>query len=215
MVKQATSGLPSGVPRSFYAECTQQVRTAYSDMAAQHDPKIGNDAVTFGIGVSRSVWFRLAQRFTGDQAVKIHRPDGSFELILAGNTFKPCKLGDTALDNVWTSFPYNADATARMAVTNVAQLHIGVIGAPINYVLGHFGNPQTGFAMLYLCVPVSDRSGNIVSWSTAIRIDNLGRSGSTARIVGPKPLPRPPVRLRDEPLTATGTEGDSSPAGDA
>jgi len=213
MAKQPPTGLPNGVPNRYYADCTRRVRQAYADVAAQHDPKVGNDAVTFGISVGRAVWYRLDQQFVGHPTVKVLRPENSFELAVGLVTFRPFKLGDTTLDNVWSSFPYNTEATGRMASINVTQLHIPAIGQPLHYVLGHFGNPQSGFAMLYLCVPITDRSGRVISWSTAVRIDTLGMGGAGTPVGGPKPLPRPPVRLRPTPLVSESEhEGESSPS---
>lgn len=194
MTSRGSGHLPGPLTAQRCGELTTCVRQAYTDISRQHNPAVGNDAITYGIAVSRAVWFRLEQRYARSHAVRIERPDNSFELVISGLRLRPFKLGDSAGDNVWSSMPWNVQATTRMATLNVSQLQLG-IAAPSNYVLGHFGSPGVGFAMLYLCSPILDRQGRVVQWASAIRIDNLGGATQPVRRPQPQPLGRPPIRV--------------------
>lgn len=192
--------LPSALAPGICKDLALGVRQAYADIGRTHDPKIGNDAVTFGISVSRAVWYRLSQRFEGHEIAAVEHPDGAFELLIGDLRIHPFKLGNTAQDNVWTSYPWNQRSAHAMASINVEQIGLGLGGQPRSFVLGHFGSPQ-GFAKLYICVPMFDR-GKIFQWASAVRIDDLDAGTQPVERPAPAPIAPPRVQLRPVPLVS-------------
>lgn len=207
--------LPPTFSVAVCADLTQAVRQAYADIGRLHDPAVGNDPITFGISVARAVWFRLGRRFDASSNFSVEHPDGSFELRDERTALRPFKIGNVVEDNVWTSFPWNQHAAHKMASINAEQIDLGLGSQPRRLILGHFGNPS-GFAKLYFCVPMFDRSGKIFQWAAAIRIDDDQPMVYPAR-PAPAPIAPPRIRLRAVPIEAEelGDTGDTAEPGDA
>jgi hypothetical protein len=212
-VDEQESNLPSALTPRICTDLTLGVRQAYADICRTHDSKIGNDSVTFGISVSRAVWYRLGQRFEGHEIAEVEHPDGGFELLVDGLRIHPFKLGNTTQDNVWTSFPWNQRSANAMASINVEQIGLGLVGQPRRFVLGHFGGPQ-GFAKLYICVPMFDR-GKIFQWASAVRIDDLDAGAQPAQRPTPAPIAPPRVQLRPVPVVSEPDHGETADPSDA
>lgn len=198
-------------------ELTAAVQHAYSDICRVHDPRVGNDSITFGISVARAVWFRLGQRFAASSTFAVEHPDGSFELHDDSRTaLRPFKIGNVVEDNVWTSFPWNQHAAHTMASINAEQIDLGLGAQPRRLILGHFGSPA-GFAKLYVCVPMFDRSGKIFQWAAAIRIDDAESGTQAPGRPAPAPIAPPRLRLRAVPVEPeeSGETGGTAEPSDA
>lgn len=62
------------------------VRRAYDINAGRHDEVVGDDAVTFGIGVYRNSWFLVEESLRPIDGWRTARPDGS--LLISGHGFR-------------------------------------------------------------------------------------------------------------------------------
>lgn len=209
--------LPPSFTPAVGRDLTDAVKQAYADIGRTHDPMIGNDAITFGISVARAVWYRLGQRFAASSIFAIEHPEGSFELHDDSRTaLRPFKIGNVVEDNVWTSFPWNQHAAHTMASVNAEQIGLGLGAAPRRLILGHFGSPA-GFAKLYVCVPMFERSGKIFQWAAAIRIDDANSGMQEPARPAPALIAPPRVRLRAVPIEPEepGETGDTAEPGDA
>lgn len=209
--------LPPTFTPNIRRDLTDAVRQAYADIGRSHDPTVGNDAITFGISVARAVWYRLGQRFATSLTFAVEHPEGSFELHDESRTaVRPFKIGNVIEDNVWAAFPWNQHAANTMASVNAEQIGLGLGAQPRRLILGHFGSPA-GFAKLYVCVPMFDRSGKIFQWAAAIRIDEADSGMQEPARPAPAPIAPPQIRLRVVPIEpeAPGETGDAAEPGDA
>ncbi len=175
------------------------IRLAYGASRAHHDPSVGHDSQTFGTLVYKSAWHFLRLVLIEEPGVETVFMDGALQVRLGPYVIQCYKLGHTARENVWRSFPGNEDAAGILSEANARQLALPTTPPiyPSNYVLGHFGNPVDGMAKAYLCVPFRASSGQITQWIACDRLDATTDEqvveDSSPQAV---PLARPVVTLR-------------------
>ena len=87
-------------------------------------------------------------------------------------TLRPAKLGSSAADDVWTSFPNSRTTARRMALNNLyftPPFDDPDFRGPRYFFVGHFGN-QDGCQAIYLCAPAVKEGKNRLGWQLCVPI---------------------------------------------
>lgn len=138
--------------------------------------KFGNsNATTFGTDVYNFAVAHLARESKHIPGLDLVRTTPTFRMQSNGILLACHKVGSTGNLDIWSSFPNNSGAAARL----IEQQRIPNFPSELlqakddeGAVIAHFGNHITGFIGAYLCVPSdqSRKSGRITEWCYAAPI---------------------------------------------
>lgn len=196
--------MPGPRPQYFDEVFTPEIRSAltaalqraYDTAAELHDPTRGSNEVTFGVGLYNYAVFELealAETMANDLRILGKVP---FRVQAGGQFRLGChRVGRSASESIWTSFPDNAAAAAALIEqpylpgTGFApEPTTPETGTARSLVLAHLGNPVDGLCAVYLCVPTREENNRIREWGFA----ELLWSASTTDVAEPPPATRTP-----------------------
>lgn len=174
------------------------LRRAYESARELHDPTRGSNEVTFGVGLYHHAVFELDE---------VARAEGStLEVVgkvpfrvLAGSRFRVgChRVGRSASDSIWSSFPENTAA----AVTMIEQPYLPGLAPDVanarNLILAHMGNVDDSLGAVYLCVPTREENDRIRGWGFA---ELIWRAESVSVPAGAAPDRAPDEVIETGPL---------------
>lgn len=211
---------PAHLLKSFDDELTALIAEgldrAYQIVSKTHDPKLGFNAVTFGLNLYYVVVFQVVEELKKREQTRIkvlsERP--VFRLLV-DDTWEVAvhRVGSSAADDIYESFPSTASsAVAAM----VAQQSLPFVRAPITprnfdnatkVVLAHLGNYVDGLCALYACIPTrfaptgepDAEEGRIIEWGVAHPLMRRKDSGDHADHVD---LPPPAGPTESTPPSA-------------
>jgi len=122
---------------------------AYQEVSACHRPERGWNNFTFGTGVWTIAMFQLQElaregEWELEEEVDNHRAT----FVKDGLHLSCYKVGSTADEDIFTSFPNNHNAAKRLVANNRQFDLFGdryQTGAPVDLVLAHLGRPSAAW----------------------------------------------------------------------
>ncbi len=150
---------------SLRDELVGALRRAYETASGLHDATRGSNEVTFGVGLYHHAVFELVQ-IARTAAAGLEVVGKVPFRVLAGSLFRVgChRVGRSASDNIWSSFPENTAAAATL----IEQPYLPGLAPDItnarNLILAHLGNADDGLCAVYLCVPTREENDRIREW---------------------------------------------------
>jgi hypothetical protein len=160
--------LPEGLAEELPHRIVTALQHTYAMNAERHDPSLGDDGLTFGVGVWRNSWHGLEEAVEPLPDVSSERPDGSLVLVIGATRIHSYKVGNTEeLDIATVRFSGTA-TKSRIVRSNAEQLQLfdsaTTLAPPANLVLAHAGNPFDGLCAVYVGVPTEGDSGPSWHW---------------------------------------------------
>jgi hypothetical protein len=155
-------------------------------------PQYGHDAMTFGLMLYKSKVHFLKKLAEQHEWIRIANYGACFRFEINGYTLATHRIGDSVNEDVAGLFPGNKTAAPRLAAKNRKQLVLPFVDEVIqdgtgkyddsgcrNLILADIGNPEDGFCILYLNVPidvspdgrVGKRGTTHLIWSTEEMLD--------------------------------------------
>lgn len=139
------------------------LQRAYDSAAELHDPSRGSNTRTFGYTLYHFSVHELVAASADLSHVKVRSRDPLFRLQVRDYELACHRVGQTASDNIMTSFPGNDGAAPRMVeeqlwLPNVPRRQ--GVGDARKLVLAHLGNIEDGFEAAYLCAPSRTDGGS-------------------------------------------------------
>ena len=202
-----SQSLVDRIHRAFPEPLRQALRAAldeaYQEVSAVHRPERGWNNFTFGTCVWTIAMFQLqelAREWGLEEEVDNHRVTFAKD----GLHLSCYKVGSTADEDIFTSFPNNHNAAKRLVANNRQFDLFGdryQAGAPVDLVLAHLGTPEHGLEAVYLCVPSAVASDDRISeWAHAELIWSRGARAevgpAAADLAAEVPIERPLIRLK-------------------
>ncbi len=167
--------LPEGFEETFgpsiRAYLLDALVRAYNSVCEHHRPELGFDESTFGYNLYRLVVFELSQsakQSSGLYTVKTRTP--RFRLQASHFEVGCYRVGRSATEDIWTSFPGNDDAAPALLEQQLWLPNVekeSSIKKAKNLILAHLGNFEDGLGAVYLCVPSRVERDRIAGWAFA------------------------------------------------
>lgn len=179
------------------------MQQTYEISQDRHDPRVGDDALTFGIHVWKSgvLYLGDAVRAIGGSAEVVNQ---SLSMRIDNVELRHHKLGDTESDNPWTSFPGSTGPASRMpGRAEVTQLEFDLPEDDhrvfYDWVIGSYGNPEDGLRAVRLHAVGGHRAldGSISRWEAVYTLFDVGST--------------PAVRATPEPLAPAAAAVEVTP----
>ncbi len=188
---------------SFYEEFTEPVKaslvealtTAYNSACSMHDPAIGCNDMTFGYNLYHFIVFEV-RGASGSQEPQLFQTTYSnqtFRVQVGSYELAVHRVGQTAQDDIWTSFPNNDKAVTTMVNAPYLPGLEPDLQSSRSVVLAHMGNPEDGLCAAYLCFATRQSNDRISEWGFALPILETG----TGTIVPPDDGPLVPEEAID------------------
>lgn len=193
-------------------QLVEAVKRAYDTALDVHDPASGSNNSTFGHDL---YWYcvhelkEIAQDESSPLELIRERPD--FRLRIGSYILACHRVGTDAQQDISISFPNNNRAAGHLARSNNQQLflpgfedkELDPMGGSLmlNVVLAHIGNPTDGACAIYLCLPINEENGRIMSWGyTKLlwKADELNNFTTTTQKL-PEEAPIEPGTVRLKP----------------
>lgn len=144
-------------PDSLCQALVAALDEAYQEVGSFHRPERGWNNFTFGTGVWTIAMFHLQELAKGGKWEFVEEVDNHRVTFLKDGLHLSCyKVGSSAEEDIFSSFPNNQNAAKRLVQNNRQYDLFGESyrdGAPVDLVLAHLGNPERGLEAVYLCVP--------------------------------------------------------------
>lgn len=143
---------------------------AYNDAAERHDPAVGSNATTFGVGVYNYAWHRLRDTSKSHPTMSVTKDNGADRLHVGAFVLGSHRVGSSADADIDHSFPNNDGATTTM-IEGHQQYLPGMepkaedFADRRRFVIAHLGNPEDGLCALYLCIPEGRYGEKIERWA--------------------------------------------------
>jgi hypothetical protein len=175
-VQQLESAFPSEIIRCLVEALTE----AYEVTDERYAPHYGHDAMTFGLMLYKSKVYFLKNLAEQYKWIRIINHGACFRFEINGYTLATHRIGDSVNEDVAGLFPGNKTAAPKLAANNKKQLVLPFPDVVIqgeadeyddsgcrNLILADIGNPDDGFCMLYLNVPIDvSPDGRVGKWGT-------------------------------------------------
>lgn len=160
----------SAFPASLCNALVSALDEAYQEVASSHRPERGWDRFTFGTGVWRIALFHLQELARQGELEEV--PEQHRTTFRRKGLHLSCyKVGGSAEEDIYASFPNNQNAAKRLVRNNLQWDLFGEAyadDAPVDLVLAHLGNPERGLEGVYLCVPSAvGTDERICAWAYA------------------------------------------------
>lgn len=144
---------------------------AYETACEHYEPSRGNNTKTFGYELYHAAVFHLcaeAER-TSELTILSREPVFRFR---AGTAELAChRVGRTATEDIWGSFPNNDGAAQTMLEPSLWLPGLEpTLDRASKFVLAHLGDHDRGLEAVYLCVPARTEGERIVEWAFAEKI---------------------------------------------
>ena len=209
LIQRIQNAFPPHMRTRFVAALEE----AYETACDKWTPDRGSIPLTFGIDVWASVTHELKK--LADDAeleIEVEYHLNRTTLRVDGLYLSFYRVGHSGDQDIRTCFPNNRHAAPRLARNNL-QLDIFQDGdpdpdAPVDLVLAHLGNAESGLESVYLCVPTAVEDERLTAWGhheLLWRRDGLSSGGARARTTEPPapevPIAEPEIRLRNDQAT--------------
>lgn len=173
--KSLAARIRQAFPDSLCQALVAALDEAYQEVGAVHRPERGWNNFTFGTSVWQLATFQLQELVHAREWELVEEVDNHRITFVKDGLHLSCyKVGFSAEEDIFASFPNNQNAAKRLVQNNRQYDLFGESyrdGAPVDLVLAHLGNPERGLEAVYLCVPsgvgVDDR---ICEWAYAHEI---------------------------------------------
>ncbi len=175
-VQQLDAAFPPEIIRCLVEALTE----AYEVTDEHYAPQYGHDAMTFGLMLYKSKVYFLKKLAEQHEWLRIVNYGACFRFEINGYTLATHRIGDSVNEDVASLFPGNKTAAPRLAANNKRQLLLPFPDNGARYgadeyddsicrslILADIGNPEDGFCMLYLNVPIDvSPDGRVGKWGT-------------------------------------------------
>jgi hypothetical protein len=168
LVARIRGAFPDSLCQAFVAALDE----AYQEVSSFHRPERGWNNFTFGTGVWTIALFQLQELARDAEWELVEEVDNHRVTFLKDGLHLSCyKVGFSAEEDIFSSFPNNQNAAKRLVQNNRQYDLFGESyqeGAPVDLVLAHLGNPARGLEAVYLCVPSAvGTDDRICDWAYA------------------------------------------------
>ena len=168
LVARIRSAFPDALCQALVAALDE----AYQEVSAFHRPERGWNNFTFGTGVWTIALFQLQELVREREWELVEEVDNHRVTFVKDGLHLSCyKVGFSAEEDIYASFPNNQNAAKRLVQNNRQYDLFGETyqdGAPVDLVLAHLGNPERGLEAVYLCVPSAvGTDDRICEWAYA------------------------------------------------
>jgi hypothetical protein len=210
--------MPSPLPAelrspALSAAILDALERAYEANQDRYDPTVGHNPLTFGICTWQSAVHFLTQTLATVDGVSTSIVNQSLEIRAGRCRLRVHKLGDSEFDDARTCFPGNAGPASRMG--RVEQLELALILQQterpffLDWVIGHYGNPQDGLRAIRLQAVGGERAldGTISRWEEIVTLFDAA-TGTTVPLAPATTvpdavvIPEPDVALQDDVVAA-------------
>jgi hypothetical protein len=179
------------------------LRRAYENACEFHDPAVGSNEQTFGFQLYFFAKHRLEEEANDSNGLLRIASTMPIFRLAAGEYELAChRVGRSAGENIWTSFPKNEGAAASMAMDQYLPGLAPDLRQAKKVVLAHLGNPEDGYGKSYLCIPTREADGKIVEWGYAQELDSSVMAQATEFAATPEHpeevISEPVLRKKDK-----------------
>lgn len=201
LVVRIREAFPESLRRALVAALDE----AYQEVSAFHRPERGWNNFTFGTGVWTIAMFQLQELAREEEWELEEEVDNHRVTFVKDGLHLSCyKVGSTADEDIFASFPNNHNAAKRLVANNRQFDLFGdryQAGAPVDLVLAHLGTPERGLEAVYLCVPSAVASDDRISeWAHAELLWSRGARAEAGPAAAEReaevPIERPVIRLK-------------------
>ena len=159
-------------PDSLCQALVAALDEAYQEVSSSHRPERGWNNFTFGTSVWQIALFQLQELARETQWELVEEVEHHRVTFMKDGLHVSCyKVGFSAEEDIFASFPNNQNAAKRLVQNNRQYDLFGETyrdGAPVDLVLAHLGNPDRGLEAVYLCVPSAvGTDDRICEWAYA------------------------------------------------
>jgi len=172
--------LEATFPPEIIKYLVEALTEAYEVTDERYAPQYGHDAMTFGLMLYKSKVHFLKKLAEQHEWIRIVNYGACFRFEINGYTLATHRIGDSVNEDVASLFPGNKTAAPKLATKNKNQLLLPFPddgrqdGTDVyddsgcrNLILADIGNPEDGFCMLYLNVPIDvSPDGRVGKWGT-------------------------------------------------
>jgi hypothetical protein len=228
--------LPTDLVDDFVSAVLKAIRRAYDIDAGRYDETVGDDAVTFGIGNYRHVWFHLEEelRVLAPGRVSSSRPNGSLVIQVGSRRVRVYRGGRTELFDIH-SFDFSEESSLTKASAAAGnQLVLDLIATEnipederldqlVELAIVHAGNPDDGCCAVWIgapCDPSASKGASTWAWVEQLwRIERPEGLDLDIDVVVPPAAhsemdePDVPLSLQDEDRQKGGEDDGTADAG--
>ncbi|PZS33228.1 MAG: hypothetical protein DLM58_08295 [Pseudonocardiales bacterium] len=203
---------PELQPPEIHSVIVRPLRSAYEISQEGHDPEVGDDAMTFGQHIWKSGSYFLKRELDGLPGCRAEFVNQSLDIQIGRLRLRHHKLGESEQDDPARCFPNHSGPASRLGPE---QLEIELrwpAGQPREYlgwVIGSYGNPEDGLAMVCLQAVGNERAldGSIARWEKVVVIYQASRGAAASGASSPRAdtviAPEPEIGLyQDDEETA-------------
>jgi hypothetical protein len=179
----------------------RSLRTAYEISQERHDPEVGDDAMIFGQHIWKSGSHFLKRELEGLPGCQADFVNQSLDIQIGRARLRHHKLGESEQDDPACCFPNHPGPASRLGPEQLEmELHWSQ-GQPVEHlgwVIGSYGNPEEGLAMVCLQAVGGERAldGSISRWE---EIAIIYQASSGAAVASAIPAPRAETVIAPEP----------------
>lgn len=200
LVVRINKAFPDSLRRALVAALDE----AYQEVSAFYRPERGWNNFTFGTNVWTIAMFQLQALARAPEWEMVEEAENNRVTFVKDGLHLSCyKVGSTADEDIFVSFPNNQNAAKRLVQNNRQYDLFGEryqAGAPVDLVLAHLGTPERGLEAVYLCVPSAVSEDRISEWAHAellwSRAARAGAAPAAPDLAAEVPIERPVIRLR-------------------
>jgi len=181
------SSLPTELQRpDVQRAIVRALARAYTESQDRHDPALGDDAMTFGIHVWKSGAFFLVQELADLPGASTEDRSQSLEILIERCRLRLHKLGNSELDNPFTSFPGHVGPATRMGRVVYEQLEFEVVieerEVHLDWVIGHYGSADEGLRAIRFQAVGDERAldGTISRWEAIETVFDVSLAGTSS-----------------------------------
>jgi hypothetical protein len=174
---------------------------AYEISQERHDPEVGDDAMTFGQHIWKSGSHFLKRELDGLPGCQADFVNQSLDIQIGRARLRHHKLGESEQDDPFRCFPNHLGPASRLGPEQLEMELQWARGRPVEHlgwVIGSYGNPEEGLAMVCLQAVGGERAldGSISRWEEIVTIYQASSGAAVARAI---PAPRAETVIAPEP----------------
>lgn len=209
LVARIRQAFPDPLCQAFVAALDE----AYQEVSSFHRPERGFNSFTFGVNVWTIAQFQLHELVREQDWDLEEEVDHQRVTFVKDGLHLSCyKVGFSAEQDIFSSFPNNQNAAKRLVQNNRQYDLFGDTyhaNSPVDLVLAHLGNPERGLEAVYLCVPSAIGTDDRISeWAYAQLLWRRGArvavAPAEAGLAAEVAIDRPAIRLKVQPAVDHG-----------